>query len=415
MSKGLRFKAPIPSLVSGGKRWLSTVVSNFPYADVCENPKRESYAGDVNGNKSTEQTFHLRRLERASTLDSLKKSLSAARHEVVKNMKTSPPISVGNDDDFAELGQPLPSQTNSNDILAQQKHEDIEPSGLSIQNDCIQSMGKSHQPHLSGIAGKLRFSLNQENCSQDIHFHQEDHDTVTKNNRKAEKLLNCSSEDFSSDASSMSVSFNQVPSNISLLNLRKAISAYGKIMSASMRTGHDGCTSYHVTFESIEAKERALAAKWIMVGNYRLPVCSLNAPEYIIIRISNISTETTEPSIYSMCMSCGSLAGLSRTKEGAAEVVFKVRDKVVTKGIVDCLSKISADGCRWSAELLPDSAQNSTINAASSRQIGSQINYLFGGFRKQFNMQRIYLEDLEDLHHAILHLRNRPDTPNSAS
>ncbi|KAM0948482.1 hypothetical protein DsansV1_C06g0059861 [Dioscorea sansibarensis] len=152
--------------------------------------------------------------------------------------------------------------------------------------------------------------------------------------------------------------------------------------------------------ECAEAKERAVTAQCSTPANY-----SLDAPQYFIIRISNISKETTEPSIYSMCMPCGYVAGLSRTKEDAAEVVFKVKDKVAAEGIVERLSNISADGWKWSAKLLPNPGQNSSNNAASGL-VGSKIPNHLRSLRKQFNMQRIYLEDLEDLHLAILHLRH---------
>ncbi|XP_039127334.1 uncharacterized protein LOC120263481 [Dioscorea cayenensis subsp. rotundata] len=153
--------------------------------------------------------------------------------------------------------------------------------------------------------------------------------------------------------------------------------------------------------ESVEANKRAVTAQRSTPAKY-----SLDAPEYFIIRISNISMETTEPSIYSMCMPCGYVAGLSRTKEDAAEVAFKVKDKVAAEGIVKRLSNVSANGCKWSAKLLPDHDQNS-LNNAAPMLMESKIPDVLRRFRKQFNMQRIYCEDLEDLHHAILHLRHQ--------
>ncbi|KAH7678641.1 Nucleotide-binding alpha-beta plait domain-containing protein [Dioscorea alata] len=272
MSKCLRFKAPIPSFISGGKRWFSVITSNSPCASGDEDPMRESYAGVINGNISTERTS----MSFETLFASLKKS-SSTGYGAMQNMKTSPPSSVRNDDDFAELGPLLSSQSKSNDLLPQQKHE------------------------------------------------------------------------------------------------------------------------------SVEANKRAVTAQCSTPAKY-----SLDAPEYFKISISNISMETTEPSIYSMCIPCGYVAGLSRTKEDAAEVTFKVKDKVAAEGIVKRLSNISADGCKWSAKLLPDHDQNSPNNAAPML-IESKIPDVLRSFRKQFNMQRIYCEDLEDLHHAILHLRHQTD------
>lgn len=61
-----------------------------------------------------------------AALDSLKKS-SSTGYGAVQNMKTSPPNSVRNDDDFAELGPLLSSRSKSNDRLPQQKHEVLLP------------------------------------------------------------------------------------------------------------------------------------------------------------------------------------------------------------------------------------------------------------------------------------------------
>lgn len=92
----------------------------------------------------------------------------------------------------------------------------------------------------------------------------------------------------------------------------------------------------------MESKERALAAERIAVKNCHLPVQGVQSPkirdvqspENIAVRITNISIETTDPAIHAMCMSCGHVSGLARTKEGAVDVMFSVKDSSAAQTIV---------------------------------------------------------------------------------
>lgn len=78
------------------------------------------------------------------------------------------------------------------------------------------------------------------------------------------------------------------------------------------------------------------------------------------------------------------------------------------------LNDVCLDDCQWSAKLLPEFGQNLRSKVSGSQWLaGSQISNFIGTSRKQLRMQQIYLEDLEELHHAILHLRDEPVDMNS--
>ena len=66
----------------------------------------------------------------------------------------------------------------------------------------------------------------------------------------------------------------------------------------------------------------------ITVRNRHLPIRPLLVPETATIRIKNISDETAEAAIHSICMSFGSLEGLSRTREDAIDVLYNVKDNL---------------------------------------------------------------------------------------
>ena len=44
--------------------------------------------------------------------------------------------------------------------------------------------------------------------------------------------------------------------------------------------------------------------------------------------------ETAETAIHSMCISCGDVAGLARTKEGAVDVIFRVKGNLAAETIL---------------------------------------------------------------------------------
>lgn len=75
------------------------------------------------------------------------------------------------------------------------------------------------------------------------------------------------------------------------------------------------------------------------------------------------------------------------------------------------LNDVRVDDCQWSAQLLPKVTTNSMTNGSDAKAgVGSQISNLIGGLKEQLQMKRIYLEDLENLHHAILHLKECSST-----
>lgn len=70
------------------------------------------------------------------------------------------------------------------------------------------------------------------------------------------------------------------------------------------------------------------------------------------------------------------------------------------------LNDVRINDCQWSAQLLPKNTTNSVISSSDARQgVGSQISNLMTDLKRQLQMKRVHLEDLENLHHAIFHLK----------
>eukprot|EP00268_Persea_americana_P050442 TRINITY_DN5486_c1_g1_i12.p1 TRINITY_DN5486_c1_g1~~TRINITY_DN5486_c1_g1_i12.p1 ORF type:complete len:101 (+),score=10.94 TRINITY_DN5486_c1_g1_i12:271-573(+) len=80
------------------------------------------------------------------------------------------------------------------------------------------------------------------------------------------------------------------------------------------------------------------------------------------------------------------------------------------------LNDVRIHDCQWSPQLLPKNTTNSVINSSDAKQgVGSQISNLIRGLKEQLQMKRIHLEDLENLHHAIIHLKECPSASHNRS
>ena len=180
---------------------------------------------------------------------------------------------------------------------------------------------------------------------------------------KLDNLDNVSSNPNSVDASnfkgSSSVSIEKIPSSVKLSQLKEALSVFGKISKASMRSKikkddccniqfevrilivfYFGCPSlfspffwcgclisiWFTCFKSVESFEKAISVGVITVKNHILPIRPLLVEDTVTFRISNISSETADSTIYSMCMLYGTLEGLVRTKKGEVDALFGVKD-----------------------------------------------------------------------------------------
>lgn len=75
-----------------------------------------------------------------------------------------------------------------------------------------------------------------------------------------------------------------------------------------------------------KASKRAISVGGISLRNLRLPIRGYYFPESVIIRITDISKDTGYATIQSMCKKFGALEGMAREREGAVDVIFKLKD-----------------------------------------------------------------------------------------
>ncbi|GAV86793.1 hypothetical protein CFOL_v3_36005 [Cephalotus follicularis] len=188
---------------------------------------------------------------------------------------------------------------------------------------------------------------------------------------------------------------------------------FGNVSNASIRVIPNGLDCCDVEFESVESRRRAIASGQFSVKNFYLSISRLHVLHTVTIRIKNICSVTPDSAIHSMCMSCGPLEGFSRTKDDIVDALFRVKDNSDEQCILKMLNNTTMDDCKWSAilelkESTPVVVTDSNRND-SRCQLGYQIGSQIDDLKRQLNVKRVQLQDLEYLHHALVHLQLQPD------
>lgn len=127
------------------------------------------------------------------------------------------------------------------------------------------------------------------------------------------------------------------------------------------------------------------------------------------IRIHGVDARVSIHDIHSLCGKCGSLEGLSWVGEESVDAFFKVKSESDLAGIVKKLNGYSIAGSHLTASVLSSNAKASIPESKmgwSERGLGfsSAIDEL----KRQMEWKKLYCQDLEVLHHGILHLQCLP-------
>ncbi|XP_058076771.1 uncharacterized protein LOC131225278 isoform X2 [Magnolia sinica] len=369
--------------------------SNLPFFNFSTSINRcyaaFNFVADDSSEKRIPHGVPLEKFPTETALRHYSLSLSSQEVPVVQNH------SAEDEDDFTELGLPVPEDGDAGSNLVTKMHK------ASLKVETSRQPVDTDLQWVRQLLSKMNFPQ-RENPSMKVSPKEDYHPLGS-----FFKLQKWFSEKGPNYKTPSFITIEEIPSSITLSELKEAVSFYGEISSASMRIAQNGSNSCDIEFENLDSMERALVGRHVTVRNCHLPIRSRSAPKVVTVRISNISVETAEPTIHSVCKGCGSVEGLLRTKEGAIEVLFSVKDSSVAQTILNKLNDVSINGCRWSAQLLSKTTPNSITNVADAQHgVGSQIINLIGGFRKQLEMKRIYLEDFEKLHQAVVHIRECP-------
>ncbi|KAF9607964.1 hypothetical protein IFM89_003884 [Coptis chinensis] len=345
---------------------------------------------------------HLGTLNEFSIQRALELSLSSPRYGVHRDriLKHSLHSFSSDEDEFSELGLPVLEGEGTRLNLVTEKPRKsssliklFEPGRLSHgkENPKINSL-----PPKQGKEG-VALNLVDENDSEVLRAHEDTQKQKLKPRNRSSK----------------SVIIGKIPSTISLDQLKSAVSSFGEILNVSVRSDHNGFTCCDVEFKTMQSKRRALSSGEIIVNLFHMPLRSLCKAENITIKVSNISLDTAEPVIHSTCVVCGPVEGLSKTKEGSVDVVFNVEDISSGNNILEKLNGMFVDNSKWSAEILAESKDEAVTDVTADaptvqQEAGSELTKFLEDVQRQYQMKKVYLEDLVLLHQAIMHLQEHP-------
>uniref|UniRef100_A0A3N7G000 Uncharacterized protein n=1 Tax=Populus trichocarpa TaxID=3694 RepID=A0A3N7G000_POPTR len=337
---------------------------------------------------------------------------------------------AGEEDDFSELGLPVEQSVGTFPMLMTEKPETFKkqrsistkkPSSLppesiekltgtaSKQNNCASKNSVSTKKASSLPSESIRNLVNtfskQNNCASTPHLKPENNTDAS-----CSKLAKKNASNFKS---STSVTIENVPSLLHLRRLKEAVSTYGKISNASMRAVPNGLDCCDIEFESVESRNRAVSVGRITLENFNLPILPLHVLHIVSLRISNVSSETDDSLIRSLCMSCGPLEGMVRDKD-IVDASFSIRGKSDTEKIQKRLNQTIVDACKWSACLqtvMPTAVVTNNDNNAELH-LGLEVSGKIHELKSQISLTQVLAEDLEYLYHALLHLQSHPSTGN---
>lgn len=391
-----RFRATLLPLFTAGEYGLNPLTKSYTLLDRCFAARPFA-------------SFQLERIE----------SLTRSTHSC-----------AGEEDDFSELGLPVEQSVGTFPMLMTEKPETFtrsistkKPSSLppesiekltgtaSKQNNCASkkqnsvSTKKASSLPSESIRNLVNTFSKQNNCASTPHLKPE-------NNTDA-SCSNLAKKNASNFKSSTSVTIENVPSLIHLRRLKEAVSTFGKISNASMRAVPNGLDCCDIEFESVESRNRAVSVGRITLENFNLPILPLQVLHIVSLRISNVSSETDDSLIRSLCMSCGPLEGMVRDKD-IVDASFSIRDKSDTEKIQKRLNQTIVDACKWSACLqtvIPTAVVTNNDNNAELH-LGLEVSGKIHELKSQISLTQVLAEDLEYLYHALLHLQSHPSTGN---
>ncbi|XP_034911805.1 uncharacterized protein [Populus alba] len=350
--------------------------------------------------------------------------------ERIEGLTRSTHSCADEEDDFSELGLPVERSVGTFPMLMTEKPETFKRSistkkASSLPPESIEKLTGTASKHNNctskkqkSVSTKKASSLPSESIRKLVNTLSKQNNCASTPHLKPENITdsscsNLAKKNASNFKSSTSVTIENVPSLIHLCRLKEAVSTFGKISNASMRAVPNGLDCCDIEFESVESRNRAVSVGRITLENFNLPILPLHVLHLVSIRISNVSSETDDSLICSLCMSCGPLEGMVRDK-GIVDTSFSIRDKSDTEKIQKRLNQTIVDACKWSACLqtvMPTSPVTNNENDAELH-LGLEVSGKIHELKSQISLTQVLAEDLEYLYHALLHLQSHPSTGN---
>ncbi|KAL8094508.1 hypothetical protein AgCh_036149 [Apium graveolens] len=291
-----------------------------------------------------------------------------------------------------------------------EKPDSARPKTENSQNGCPKTDKPDSAPPKTE---KPEYACSEFEKPEDTRPNTEKPEDTRPNTEKPENLnkIITNNECNSNIKNSNSICIENVPSAINMPKLLESLSTFGKISSASVENVASGLDRYVVKYENEESSLRAILAGNIAIESFNLPICPLHAPKSVTIRIKDINKDTAYTAVHSICRTIGELVGMVKATENSIDVLFSLKEYSETENILAELNDKIVDDCKWSAHLLANPPSHEVVFKNELPQLRLQVRNWISELKNEVCMKKVYVEDLEYMHLAIMHLEEH-DTVN---
>lgn len=149
------------------------------------------------------------------------------------------------------------------------------------------------------------------------------------------------------------VAIENLPGGLSVIQLKESLSAYGEIVDTYSRRGPAGVMCF-VEYKTEDARENALASRVLdFPGGQSCRIHRVDDLVSPVVRLSHLSSETTEDMVASLCRKFGQVERVVTRKEGIVDVYFQEAELKHLPKILASLNAVTLHQRRWRARPAP--------------------------------------------------------------
>lgn len=197
------------------------------------------------------------------------------------------------------------------------------------------------------------------------------------------------------------VCVQNLPASCNVALIKDALSVYGEVTGSFKRVFANGSCVCYIEFKTDEAKEEALAVRWIQLDSKVFPIVRVDRPLSTVVRLYKVSMETTESEILLACKGCGNIDSIKRRGNGVFDVYFKVDELPNILKILDSLNEVTIHRSRWVAIPAPVLHPAVKKDFLKSREAQawhlSQMNRMLNRIEAGIENVSVFFEDLKVL------------------
>lgn len=197
------------------------------------------------------------------------------------------------------------------------------------------------------------------------------------------------------------VCIRNLPSHGNLALVKEALSLHGEVISSFKKSNSDGTCNAFVEFKTAEAMDGALASRWVNFDSKAFSIVRADAPITTVVRLSRVSTETTDSQLFSICEKFGSLDNIRRRGNGVYDLFYRVNELSKMSTILDSLNEVTLNQSRLvalPAPLLHPAIRKEVLKGSEGQAwVASQLSQTLKRIECGLDTVSVCFEDLKTL------------------